>query len=146
MARTARIVEIPSLGALDRAAGDLSRQLAQALRDAVRRGDVRPGDTLPSTRLLAASLQVARGTVVDAYAQLIAEGFLESRGGAGTRVAHALAEPPPVDEPEPPTRHQRPVRDALPEPAAAFARLANEFNPLPAMPFAISVPLGLTAP
>ncbi|ONT35366.1 DNA-binding protein, partial [Burkholderia cenocepacia] len=95
MARTARIVEIPSLGALDRAAGDLSRQLAQALRDAVRRGDVRPGDTLPSTRLLAASLQVARGTVVDAYAQLIAEGFLESRGGAGTRVAHALAEPPP---------------------------------------------------
>ncbi|MBA5760624.1 GntR family transcriptional regulator, partial [Escherichia coli] len=69
----ARTVEIPSLGTLDRAAGDLSRQLAQALRDAVRRGDVRPGDTLPSTRLLATSLQVARGTVVDAYAQLIAE-------------------------------------------------------------------------
>ncbi|WP_319017749.1 GntR family transcriptional regulator, partial [Burkholderia cepacia] len=42
------------------------------------------GDALPSTRLLATSLQVARGTVVDAYAQLIAEGFLESRGGAGT--------------------------------------------------------------
>ncbi|MBR8257764.1 GntR family transcriptional regulator, partial [Burkholderia ambifaria] len=99
MARTARIVEIPSLGALDRAAGDLSRQLAQALRDAVRRGDVRPGDTLPSTRLLAASLEVARGTVVDAYAQLVAEGFLESRGGAGTRVANALAEPPAAGEP-----------------------------------------------
>ncbi|HIH2752730.1 TPA: GntR family transcriptional regulator, partial [Burkholderia lata] len=87
MARTARNVDIPSLGALDRTAGDLSRQLAQALREAVRRGDVRPGDALPSTRLLAAALQVARGTVVDAYAQLIAEGFLESRGGAGTRVA-----------------------------------------------------------
>ena len=101
MARTARNVDIPSLGALDRAAGDLSRQLAQALRDAVRRGTVHPGDALPSTRLLAASLQVARGTVVDAYAQLIAEGFLESRGGAGTRVANALAlaEPPPVNAP-----------------------------------------------
>ncbi|NTX28991.1 hypothetical protein HT746_17950, partial [Burkholderia pyrrocinia] len=49
MARTARNVEIPSLGALDRTAGDLSRQLAQALRDAVRRGDVRPGDTRTST-------------------------------------------------------------------------------------------------
>ena len=84
MARTARNADIPSLGALDRAAGDLSRQLAQALREAVRRGDVHPGDALPSTRLLATSLQVARGTVVDAYAQLIAEGFLESRGGAGT--------------------------------------------------------------
>ncbi|MBY4790672.1 winged helix-turn-helix domain-containing protein, partial [Burkholderia dolosa] len=99
MARTARVVEIPSLGALDRRAGDLSRQLAQALRDAVRRGDVRPGDMLPSTRLLAASLQVARGTVVDAYAQLVAEGFLESRGGAGTQVANALARPLQPDEP-----------------------------------------------
>ncbi|MBR7955466.1 PLP-dependent aminotransferase family protein [Burkholderia cenocepacia] len=146
MARTARIVEIPSLGALDRAAGDLSRQLAQALRDAVRRGDVQPGDTLPSTRLLAASLQVARGTVVDAYAQLIAEGFLESRGGAGTRVANALAEPSPGNTPESPTPRLDPARNALPEPAAAFARLAREFSPLPAMPFAISVPLGLTAP
>ena len=62
MARTARNADIPSLGALDRAAGDLSRQLAQALREAVRRGDVHPGDALPSTRLLATSLQVARGT------------------------------------------------------------------------------------
>ncbi|WP_143137731.1 GntR family transcriptional regulator, partial [Burkholderia ubonensis] len=96
MARTTRHIEIPSLGALDRAAGNLSRQLAQALRDAVHNGDIRPGDALPSTRLLAASLRIARGTVVDAYAQLVAEGFLESRGGAGTRVAQALAEPPPL--------------------------------------------------
>ncbi|PFH28749.1 MocR-like pyridoxine biosynthesis transcription factor PdxR [Burkholderia sp. JKS000303] len=147
MARTARIVEIPSLGALDRAAGDLSRQLAQALRDAVRRGDVRPGDTLPSTRLLAAALQVARGTVVDAYAQLVAEGFLESRGGAGTQVANALAEPPATDPP--PAARKRPERAThagLPEPAATFARIAREFRPLPAVPFAISVPVGLTAP
>ncbi|AOK20561.1 DNA-binding protein [Burkholderia cepacia] len=150
MARTTRIVEIPSLGALDRAAGDLSRQLAQALREAVRRGDVRPGDTLPSTRLLATSLQVARGTVVDAYAQLIAEGFLESRGGADTRVAQALAEPPPLAAPAAATERGRPARAGrtrgLPEPAAAFARIAREFRPLPAMPFAISVPIGLTAP
>ncbi|MCO8384720.1 GntR family transcriptional regulator, partial [Burkholderia multivorans] len=116
MARTARIVDIPSLGALDRAAGDLSRQLAQALREAVRRGDVRPGDTLPSTRLLAASLQVARGTVVDAYAQLVSEGFLESRAGAGTRVAHALAAPPPAHSA---VRRPR-ARTGLPEPAATF--------------------------
>ncbi|RKU01637.1 DNA-binding protein [Burkholderia sp. Nafp2/4-1b] len=147
MARTALVVEIPSLGTLDRAAGDLSRQLAQALRDAVRRGDVQPGDTLPSTRLLAASLQVARGTVVDAYAQLVAEGFLESRGGAGTRVANALAERPPATG-EPPGARQRaaPAAAGLPGPAATFARIAREFRPLPAVPFAISVPVGLTAP
>ncbi|WP_162875767.1 GntR family transcriptional regulator, partial [Burkholderia pseudomallei] len=93
MARRARIIEIPSLGMLERTAGNLSRQLAQALRDAVRRGEVMPGDALPSTWLLAASLRIARGTVIDAYEQLIAEGFLESRGGVGTRVAPALAEP-----------------------------------------------------
>ncbi|MBR8302995.1 PLP-dependent aminotransferase family protein [Burkholderia dolosa] len=144
MARTARVVEIPSLGALDRRAGDLSRQLAQALRDAVRRGDVRPGDMLPSTRLLAASLQVARGTVVDAYAQLVAEGFLESRGGAGTQVANALAQPPQPDEPR--AAGRRTARAGLPEPAATFARIAREFRPLPPVPFAISVPVGLTAP
>ncbi|KVG65218.1 PLP-dependent aminotransferase family protein [Burkholderia pseudomultivorans] len=144
MARTPRIVEIPSLGALDRAAGDLSRQLAQSLREAVRRGDVRPGDTLPSTRLLAASLQVARGTVVDAYAQLVAEGCLESRGGAGTRVANALATPAPPGARR--TERQPAARAGLPEPAATFARIAREFRPLPAVPFAVSVPVGLSAP
>ncbi|WP_431824253.1 PLP-dependent aminotransferase family protein [Burkholderia sp. F1] len=150
MARTTRLIEIPSLGALDRAAGNLSRQLAQALRDAVHNGDIRPGDALPSTRLLAASLRIARGTVVDAYAQLVAEGFLESRGGADTRVAQALAEPPPFTAPGTATARRRPARAGrprgLPEPAAAFARIAQEFSPLPAVPFAISVPVGPTAP
>ena len=94
---------MPSFGALDRTAGNLSRQVAEALREAVRKGVMRPGDALPSTRTLAASLQVARGTVVEAYEQLIAEGFLESKAGAGTRVAHALAEPPPASEPGTPS-------------------------------------------
>ncbi|TCW77337.1 DNA-binding protein [Burkholderia sp. SRS-46] len=148
MARTARIIEIPSIGALDRAAGNLSRQLAQALREAVRDGGIRPGDALPSTRLLAASLRIARGTVVDAYAQLIAEGFLEAHGGALTRVAQALADPPSPTRAASATAaaRRRPARTGLPEPAAAFARIAQEFTPLPAVPFAISVPVGPTAP
>ncbi|AOJ02317.1 DNA-binding protein [Burkholderia mayonis] len=148
MARIARIIEIPSIGALDRSTGNLSRQLAQALRDAVRKGDVKPGDALPSTRLLAASLRIARGTVVDAYEQLIAEGFLESRGGADTRVAHALAEPRPGSEPPRAARRRETsaVRSSLPQPAAAYARIAREFAPLPPVPFAISVPVGATAP
>jgi GntR family transcriptional regulator / MocR family aminotransferase len=144
MARTARTADIPSLGTLDRAAGSLSRQVAQALREAVRKGDIEPGDALPSTRLLAASLQIARGTVVDAYEQLIAEGFLESKEGAGTRVAQALAEPQPASAPRAALRRQ--ARTGLPAPAAAFAQIAQEFRPLPPVPFAISVPVGLTAP
>lgn len=94
MPRTARLAEMPSFGVLDRTAGNLSGQIAQALREAVHKGDIHAGDALPSTRALAASLQVARGTVIDAYDQLIAEGFLESKAGAGTRVAQALTEPP----------------------------------------------------
>ncbi|MBI3145951.1 MAG: PLP-dependent aminotransferase family protein [Pseudogulbenkiania sp.] len=144
MARTARIAEIPSIGTLDRTAGSLSRQFAQALREAVRKGDIQPGDALPSTRLLAASLQIARGTVIEAYEQLIAEGFLESKGGAGTWVAQALAEPQPASESR--AAQQRIARTGLPEPAAAFAQIAQEFRPLPPVPFAISVPVGLTAP
>jgi GntR family transcriptional regulator / MocR family aminotransferase len=144
MARTARIAEIPSLGTLDRAAGSLSRQVAQALREAVRKGDIEPGDALPSTRLLAASLQIARGTVVDAYDQLIAEGFLESKAGAGTRVAQALTDPQEASKPRAALR--RPARAGLPSPAAAFAQIAREFKPLPPVPFAISVPIGSTAP
>ncbi|AGK46934.1 aminotransferase class I and II family protein [Burkholderia thailandensis MSMB121] len=151
MARRARIIEIPSLGTLDRAAGNLSRQLAQALRDAVRDGEVEPGDALPSTRFLAASLRIARGTVVDAYEQLIAEGFLESQGGVGTRVAHALAEPPHSriarEAPRAARRRETSAaRSALPQPAAAYARVAREFESLPPVPFAISVPVGATAP
>jgi GntR family transcriptional regulator/MocR family aminotransferase len=70
---------MPSLGALDRTAGNLSRQLAETLREAVRKGDIRAGDLLPSSRSLAASLHIARGTVIEAYEQLLAEGFLESK-------------------------------------------------------------------
>ncbi|WP_321960298.1 PLP-dependent aminotransferase family protein [Paraburkholderia sp. J7] len=144
MPRTAQAAEMPSFGTLDREAGNLSRQVAEALREAVRKGDLRPADALPSTRSLAASLQIARGTVVEAYEQLIAEGFLESKAGAGTRVALALAEPPPAREPRAASRHAEEA--GLPERAEAFARIGREFKPLPPVPFAISVPTGLTAP
>ncbi len=73
---------------LDRAAPDpLHRQLANGLRDAIRTGRLSPHTRLPSTRVLAADLGVSRRLVVDAYSQLVAEGFLLSRHGSGTRVA-----------------------------------------------------------
>jgi GntR family transcriptional regulator / MocR family aminotransferase len=66
-----------------------------ALREAVRSGRLTPGTRLPSTRALCAELGVSRGVVVDAYAQLAAEGYLSTRRGAGTTVATIAAESPP---------------------------------------------------
>ncbi|MBE3011494.1 PLP-dependent aminotransferase family protein [Microbispora sp. NEAU-D428] len=88
---------------VDRAAGGLAGQIAREVRNAVRSGRLVPGTRLPATRDLARDLGLSRGVVVEAYEQLVAEGLLESRTGAGTRVAagagrHAAAEQIP-DEP-----------------------------------------------
>jgi GntR family transcriptional regulator / MocR family aminotransferase len=61
--------------------------LEDALREAVRGGRLAAGTLLPSSRALAAELGMARNTVADAYGQLVAEGWLTARQGAGTRVA-----------------------------------------------------------
>jgi GntR family transcriptional regulator / MocR family aminotransferase len=61
--------------------------LESALRDALRSGRLGPGTRLPSSRALAADLDIARNTVADAYGQLVAEGWLTARAGSGTRVA-----------------------------------------------------------
>lgn len=68
-------------------AGTLRRRLRNALHDAIRSGRLPPGSRLPSSRALAADLGVSRGVVIEAYAQLSAEGFLISRSGSGTVVA-----------------------------------------------------------
>ncbi|MER5405211.1 PLP-dependent aminotransferase family protein [Streptomyces sp. NPDC002769] len=64
--------------------------LIRALRDAVRGGRLAPGTRLPPYRSLAADLGMARNTVADAYAELVAEGWLTARQGSGTRVATPL--------------------------------------------------------
>ncbi|MET7918310.1 PLP-dependent aminotransferase family protein [Streptomyces avermitilis] len=61
--------------------------LERALRDAVRDGRLAPGTRLPATRRLAAELGISRGTAKAAYDQLVAEGYLTARQGAGTEVA-----------------------------------------------------------
>ncbi|ORW05913.1 GntR family transcriptional regulator [Mycobacterium kyorinense] len=77
--------------------------LEDALRQAIRDGRLAAGERLPSSRALAAQLGVARGTVVEAYAQLAAEGYLRSRAGAATEVARGPAlRTPGVAAPIPP--------------------------------------------
>ncbi|MFF3401771.1 PLP-dependent aminotransferase family protein [Streptomyces sp. NPDC002659] len=65
--------------------------LMDALREAVRTGRLAPGTRLPSSRSLAADLGIARNTVADAYAELVAEGWLTAQQGSGTRVARRAA-------------------------------------------------------
>jgi GntR family transcriptional regulator/MocR family aminotransferase len=90
---------------LDRGAGRLRAQLEDQLRDAVRSSRLAPGVALPSSRSLARELGVSRGVVVDAYAQLSAEGYLVARQGAPTLVSDAAspaagpAQPIPADRP-----------------------------------------------
>jgi DNA-binding transcriptional MocR family regulator len=72
---------------VDKAAGFVGRALETALREAIRSGRLHPGARLPGSRSLAADLGISRGTVVQAYPQLIAEGWLAGTTGSGTRVA-----------------------------------------------------------
>jgi GntR family transcriptional regulator/MocR family aminotransferase len=76
------------LVALERDSGvALHRQIEASIRDGIRAGRLPHGTSLPPTRLLAEDLGVSRGVVVEAYQQLVAEGYLTSRTGGYTRVA-----------------------------------------------------------
>jgi GntR family transcriptional regulator/MocR family aminotransferase len=68
------------------------QQLYDYLRAAILVGQLKMGTRLPSTRALADELGVSRNTVLSAYEQLFAEGYLESVGGKGTFVTHTLPE------------------------------------------------------
>ncbi|WP_328449960.1 MocR-like pyridoxine biosynthesis transcription factor PdxR [Amycolatopsis sp. NBC_00438] len=74
--------------------------LITALRDAVRTGRLAPGVRLPPYRSLAADLGIARNTVADAYAELVAEGWLTAVQGSGTRVADRAEPVAPVRTPK----------------------------------------------
>src|SRR5689334_15191768 len=73
---------------LDRDSGvPLHQQLESGIRTRIRAGLLRAGTVMPSTRALAHDLGLSRGVVVEAYQQLVAEGYLVSRGGGYTQVA-----------------------------------------------------------
>ena len=73
-------------------ASPLHRQIYEAIRRAILSGEFKRGMRLPATRVLAEQLDVARMTVVNAYEQLLIEGYLEGRTGAGTYVAATIPE------------------------------------------------------
>jgi GntR family transcriptional regulator / MocR family aminotransferase len=77
---------------LDRASQTpLSRQIYMQVRSAVLSGALRAGTRVPSSRAMAQQLGVARASVVSAYEQLLAEGYVESRHGSGTFISGEVA-------------------------------------------------------
>jgi DNA-binding transcriptional MocR family regulator len=75
------------LGRWSAGGGALYQKLAAALTRLIREGALAPGARLPSERRLAEALSLSRTTVVAAYDQLHAAGWVERRGGSGTRVS-----------------------------------------------------------
>ena len=84
---------IPPIIRIDREAPiPLHKQVYEGYRTAILRGDLRPGQQIPSSRELAQEIRVSRFPILHAYAQLLAEGYFESRVGAGTFIARSLPE------------------------------------------------------
>lgn len=126
----------------------LRAQLEDALRAAVQQARLHPGDRLPSTRALAGDLGCARSVVVDAFAQLAAEGYLVARAGAGTVVApRAGAGPRPAPPPQADPAYRFDFRPGVPDlrlfPRVAWRRATTEaLESAPAATFGYIDPAG----
>lgn len=138
MARMAKVVELPSIAKIDKSKGKISAQLTQALREAVQSGDLQPGDPLPSSRELALTLGVARGTIIEAYDQLLAEGVFDSQPRTGTYVSHALVKTPVIQHS---SKENKPNSISLTKSARSYAKVLDEFKPLPHVPLRYLSPL-----
>ncbi|HEY6331616.1 MAG TPA: PLP-dependent aminotransferase family protein [Blastocatellia bacterium] len=89
--RKASSAAIPAVLAPDAdLAASLYRQLYNSIREQVLVGNFAPGQKMPSTRTLAADFGISRNTVLNAFEQLKAEGYLEGLSGSGTYVARSL--------------------------------------------------------
>jgi GntR family transcriptional regulator/MocR family aminotransferase len=100
-------------------------QIADRLAEAIRSGRLAPGDRLPGSRSLAASLAVHRNTVLAAYAELFAQGWITGEAGRGTFVSESVPE----------QARRAPVRVGVAE-RAGFPLAPAHFVPLtrPALP------------
>jgi GntR family transcriptional regulator/MocR family aminotransferase len=107
----------------------LHKQIYDAYRASILRGNLRAGQQIPSSRELASEIKVSRSPVLRAYAHLIAEGYFESRTGAGTFISSSLPE------------HLNSVEqhvDPLAHVPSGPRLLANRFSRIPAVNMAHS--------
>jgi GntR family transcriptional regulator/MocR family aminotransferase len=78
----------------------LYRQVYEGFRQAIVSGNLRAAQRVPSTRVLAEELGISRVPVLSAYAQLLSEGYFESRTGSGTIVSTSLPSRGAVPQPK----------------------------------------------
>jgi GntR family transcriptional regulator/MocR family aminotransferase len=125
---------------LDRASGTpLFRQLYQQLKEAILSGQVGPSVRLPATRELSRLLAVSRQTVLAAYEQLMAEGYLQGTVGKGTFVSESLpAAAVPESTQARPQALVRPLSARGQAIAEGMARVRHHDGPLRA--FRMSMP------
>ncbi len=90
MSRRARFIKRPEITLDATLPVPLYKQLYERLRGEILAGQLERGTRLPSTRTLASELGISRSTTALAYTQLLLEGYLESKVGQGTVVAHDL--------------------------------------------------------
>lgn len=112
----------------------LPQQLVTAVRELIRDRILQPGDTMPATRSWAAQLGVSRGTVVTAYEQLAAEGYVVAERGAATRVNPSLAATHPDTAPKGSTtqsRRREATSAAVPTPTPTRRPRASAATPHP---------------
>jgi GntR family transcriptional regulator / MocR family aminotransferase len=74
----------------------LYRQIYDSFRDLIVQGSLVSGQQIPSTRTLAKELGISRFPVLNAYAQLLGEGYFEGRIGSGTVVSSSLPDQPAI--------------------------------------------------
>ena len=103
----------------------LRQTFEHAVREQIQSGRLRPGEPLPPSRTLAGQLGVSRSVVVQAYANLAGDGYLETRQGSGTRVRAdpGDAAPAVTGSPDDPSAFFGPDRSAPLVEARAMVRL-----------------------
>jgi GntR family transcriptional regulator/MocR family aminotransferase len=84
------VAALPNLRIDHSAETPLNDQVYEQIRAAILAGQLGANTRLPSTRALAYDLGISRNTVLDAYAQLLAEGYVDGQSGSGTYVSPTL--------------------------------------------------------
>jgi len=130
---------------IDRASSvALHRQIYHSLRSFILDGHLGPASRLPPSRSLAEQLGIGRNTVIAAYDQLLAEGFVEARPGFGTRVS-ALMTPRPVSPGLSTTSLRTSKRGALIASRSQPARSPGKINVQPGVPESSAFPFAAWA-
>ena len=130
---------LPNL-ALDRASGTpIYRQVYEQYRHAILTGQLRSGFQLPSSRELAAELRISRHTAMNAFDQLLAEGYVRGEQGSGTYVAAEFASEDEWNE-ETNRAYEAVPNDVLSKEARRIAGTLQMPSSSPIIPFRRGVP------